>query len=344
MKINKLPLALMIAASSALADTPAINIHGAAQNPPPKITLHSAYDFKRAVSLKINPDPAFMPADVLLRAVSQLQLFDNNGVRITSGVDIDPDTQLVIGFSGGSAEIIKSRRHAGGISVLASFKDHSGAFISAPKDQLAVYDHQGNTLCFDYKDVRQTPQKMTFILLLDRSASMAGVMDEVKRSANTFLKSLPPAAQCAVASFNHGFTYHNQHFQSCNLGDFKLDDMIAEGGTDLLVPLLRAHESLGRAEFTDHQKAVIVITDGQITQNKVMQDAILAAKKDVLSFMYLRGSASNEHIKALTDSYIHDPVNFKDSLGEYFGALSDGYNTQKLLEIKPCAGGGYATP
>ncbi|MCA9944516.1 MAG: VWA domain-containing protein, partial [Anaerolineales bacterium] len=269
------PLALMIAASSALADTPAITIHSASQNPPPIITLHSAYDFKRKVSLKINLDPAFMPADVLLRAISRLELFDNNGVRITSGVDIDPDTKLVIGFSGGSSEIIKARSHTGGMSVLASFKDHSGKFISAPKDQLAVYDHQGNKLCFDYKSVNQTPQKMTFILLLDRSASMASVMDEVKRSAITFLKSLPPSAQCAVASFNHGFTYHNEYFQSCNLGDFKLDDMIAEGGTDLLVPLLRAHESLGRAEFADHQKAVIVITDGQITQNLPMQDAIL---------------------------------------------------------------------
>lgn len=339
-----LPLALIIAASSALADTHAINIRGAAQNPPPIITLHSAYDFKRAVSLKINPDPAFMPADVLLRAISQLQMFDARGVRITSGVDIDPDTKLVIGFSGGSAEIIKARRHAGGMSVLASFKDHSGAFISAPKDQLAVYDHHGNKLCFDYKSVNQTPQKMSFILLLDRSASMAGVMDEVKLSAITFLKSLPPAAQCAVASFNHGFIYHNEYFQSCNTGDFKLDDMIAEGGTDLFVPLLRAHESLGRAAFADHQKAVIVITDGQITQNLPMQNAILAAKKDVLSFMYFRGKASNEHIKSLTDSYIHDPANLKDSLAEYFGTLSDGYNTQKLLEIKPCAGGSYAKP
>ena len=332
-------LALMIATSHALADTPAITLHSTAQQQPPKITLHSAYDFKREVSLKVNPDPAFMPADILLKTLSRFELFDARGARITSGFDIDPTSKVVIGFSGGSSEIIKASQSASGITLLASFKDASGNFISPPQDQVAVYNSQGQKLCFDYKSISQTQQKMRFVLLLDRSASMWSVMDDVKASANLFLKSLPPSAGCAVASFNHGFTYHNKHFQSCNLGDFKLDGMVAEGGTDLLVPLLRAHESLGRAEFADFQKAVIVITDGQITQNPVMQQAVLEAKKDTLSFMYLRGKASNAHIKVLADGYIHDPANFKDSLAEYFESLSDGYNTQKLLEIKPCAGG-----
>jgi len=344
MKIKTLPFVLMIISSSALADTPAINIHGTAQQLPPIITLHSAYDFKRNVSLKVNPDPAFVPVDVLIQAASRLDMVDARGMRIRSDFDIDPETKLVIGFSGGSSEIIKASSNAGTVSLLASFKDQGGKFTSPPQGQVAVYDAQGNKLCFEYKDARQAQQKMSFILLLDRSASMAGVMDEVKASANMFLKSLPPSAHCAVASFNHGFTYHNTHFQSCNVGDFKLDAMVAEGGTDLLVPLLRAHESLGRATFADHQKAVIVITDGQITQNLPMQNAILAAKKDTLSFMYLRGKASHEHIKTLTDSYIHDPANFKESLGEYFGILSDGYNTQKLIQVKTCAGGAYAAP
>lgn len=344
MQIKTLSLALMIASSSALSDTPAITLHSTAQQQPPKIILHSAYDFKREISLKVNPDPVFMPADVLLKTLSRFELFDSNGVRITSGFDVDPASKVVIGFSGGSAEIIKTSSNVGSVSLLASFKDTSGNFISPPQDQVAVYNSQRQKLCFDYKDVRQTQQKMRFILLLDRSASMGGVMDDVKRSANLFLKSLPPSAQCAVASFNHGFTYHNEYFQSCNLGDFKLDGMVAEGGTDLLVPLLRAHESLGRAEFADFQKAVIIITDGQIKQNTVMQQAVLAAKKDTLSFMYFRGKASSEHIKALTDGYIHDPANFKESVGEYFETLSDGYNTQKLIQVKPCTGGAYAAP
>lgn len=344
MKIKFFSLVLMIASISALADTPAITLHSTAQQQPPKIMLHSAYDFNREISLKVNPDPAFMPADVLLKTLSRFELFDSNGVRITSGFDIDPETKIVIGFSGGTSEIIKASQSTNGARLLASFKDASGNFISPPQDRVAVYNSQGQELCFDYKDVHQAQQKMTFILLLDRSASMGSVMNEVKQSANLFLKSLPPSAQCAVASFNHGFTYHNKHFRSCNFGDFKLDGMVAEGGTDLLVPLLRAHESLGRAEFADHQKAVIVITDGQITQNPVMQQAVLKAKKDTLSFMYLRGKASNAHIKALADGYIHDPANFKESLGEYFESLSDGYNTQKLIQVKTCAGGAYAAP
>lgn len=344
MQIKILSLALMIVSSSALADTPAITLHSTAQQQPQKIMLHSAYDFKREVSLKVNPDPAFVPADVLLRAVSRLELVDARGMRITSGFDIDPTSKIVIGFSGGSSEIIKASQSASGITLLASFKDASGNFISPPQDQVAIYDSQGQKLCFDYKDVRQSKQKMRFVLLLDRSASMWNVMDEVKRSANLFLKSLPPSAQCAVASFNHSYAYHNTYFARCNHGDFKLESLSAEGGTNLYTPLLDVHQILARPEYANDQKAVIVITDGQITQNPVMQQAVLNAKKDTLSFMYLRGKASNEHIKALADGYIHDPDNFKDSLGEYFETLSDGYNTQKLLEIKPCAGGAYAAP
>ena len=306
--------------------------------------LHSACDFKREVSLKISPDPDFLPADVFLKTLSRLDMVDARGVRISSGFDIDPNTKMVVGFSGGSSEIIKASQSAGGISLLASFKDASGNFISPPQDQLAVYDAQGQKLCFDYKSISQTKQTMRFVLLLDRSASMWNAIDDVKHSANLFLKSLPPSAHCAVASFNQSYAYHNTYFQNCNHGDFKLESLSAEGGTNLYTPLLDVHQILARPEYDNDQKAVIVITDGQITQNTVMQQAVLEAKKDTLSFMYLRGKASNEHIKALADGYIHDPANFKDSLGEYFETLSDGYNTQKLLEIKTCAGGAYAAP
>ena len=206
MKIKILSLALMLTSIGALADTPKITIHSPAQQSPPKITLHSAHDFKRSVSLKVTADAAFVPVDVLLKAASRLELVDARGVRITSGFDVDPASKIVIGFSGGSSEIINARHNAGSVSLLASFKDQGGHFISPPQDQVAVYDAQGNKLCFEYKDARQAQQKMSFILLLDRSASMAGVMDDVKRSANMFLKSLPPSARCAVASFNHGFT------------------------------------------------------------------------------------------------------------------------------------------
>lgn len=334
-------IGMMALSLNASANDPDIVINSRTDGAIPEVIVRSIYDFEQSISLKLKTNPLFDVSSVLINAVSKLELYAANGVRVTSGFDIDPHNNLVIGFSGGTTELIKTTTTPDGVNIVVSFKDAGGKFVSPPKDSLAVYNLQGEKLCFEYKDVIQAPPKMVFILLLDRSISMTFEMDEVKRGADTFLKALPSGAQCAVASFNHGFAYHNERFENCNTGDFKLGSLVAEGGTDLFVPLLRAHESLGRSEFTDYQKAVIVITDGQVSDNKVMKQAILSAKKDSLTFAYFLGQSSDEQLKDIADGYLHNPNNAKQSLGDYFDALNAAYRTQKVLSVKRCSGGNH---
>ena len=180
---------------------------------------------------------------------------------------------------------------------------------------------------------------MAFTLLLDRSGSMADVISDVQESAKSFLKDLPPSAECALASFNGSFSYHNLYFQNCNGGDFKLQTLSAEGGTDLYSPLLSAYESLSRECFEDYQKAVILITDGQIPSDDETKKELLAAKNDTLTFVNFLGNKNDEQLIGLADAYLQTTSDIKSSLQQYFHSLSTAYGAQKVLVVKSCNGG-----
>ncbi len=326
------------------AQEPTISINSRSDQAQPVIIVKSKYDFEQSISLKMNTDPALSASDVLIRAISKYGMVDAHGIKITSGFDVDVTNNLVVAFSGGTSEIINTTRLPNGFQVIGSFKDRGGNFVSPPIGSLAVYSTGGEKLCFEYKDVIKTPPKMVFVLLVDRSGSMAGVIEDVKKSTRDFLTALPSAAQCAVTSFNTGYTAHSQYYQNCNSGNFKLDIIAAQGGTDLYTPLLESYENLSQPLFKDYQKAVIVITDGNIVPDWLRQSKIKTAKKDTLTFVYLLGYSSDLLLKDIADGYLHDPKNVKTGLKRYFRTLSTAYITQKVLNVRQCQGGSYATP
>jgi len=319
----------------------AISIKSRILRQSPKIIIRSRYDFEKQISLKVRPDPRFLSSDVLIKTISELGMHDAKGVRITSGFDIDLENDLVLAFSGGISEIIKSSSSPSGLTITANFKDNNGNFISPPKDSLALYTTGGERLCFEYQEIAKTAPKMAFILLLDRSGSMTDVISDVQASARIFLNELPLSAECALASFNSSFSYHNDYFQSCNNGDFSLDNLSAGGGTELYSPLLNAYEILSREYFKDHQKAVIVITDGQISPDEEMKQKLIAGKKDILTFVYFLGDKDDDHLIGLADAFLQATSEFRKNLDQYFHSLSTAYGTQKVLKVRRCDGGNY---
>lgn len=324
---------------SSYAQDPAFTITGRLQGEDPTIIIRSQYDFERDISLKVKTDPRFMASDVLIKTVSEMGMMDANGVAITSGFDIDPSKEIVLAFSGGTSEIIKSSKHDGGVSITASFKDKNGNFVTPAAGSVALYSTDGKKLCFDYQKAATMPPKMAFVLLLDRSGSMKDVILSVRSGANSFLKALPASSKCSVASFNDQFTYHNKGFQDCNHGDFKLDDLHSWGTTDLYTPLLDAYQRLSRDYPSDYQKAVILITDGQISEDKKKRKELMAAKQDILTFVYFLGTKNDRYLTGLADGFLQNTANIKESLSKYFGSLSAGYNAQKTIQVNPCSGG-----
>lgn len=331
-------LVTQLALNGFAQDTP-VSIVSRTDKQNPQIIIRSPYDFEKQISLKVKPDPRFLPSEALIRTISRLGIYNARGVRITSGYDIDLQNDLVLAFSGGASQIIKSAVSPSGLTITAHFKDKNGNFISPPKDSIALYTTSGEKLCFEYKDVHIAAPKMAFVLLLDRSGSMANVISDVRDNAKRFLSELPASAECALASFNELFAYHNKYFQSCNCGNFNLQTLDAEGGTDLYTPLMDAYTSLSRDYFKDYQKAVILITDGQIPPDEEMKKTLLAAKKGILTFVYFLGDKDDAQLVGLADAYLQATTDIKSSLQQYFRSLSTAYGTQKVLEVRPCHGG-----
>ena len=326
------------------AQEPTINISSRSDQAQPMIIVRSKYNFGQSISLKMKTDPSLSASDVLIRAISKYGMIDAHGIKITSGFDVDVTNNLVVAFSGGTSEIIKTTRLPNGFQVIGSFKDRGGNFISPPIGSLAVYSTGGEKLCFEYKDVIKAPPKMVFVLLVDRSGSMAFVIEDVKKSTRDFLAALPSTAQCAVTSFDSEYRAHSQYYQSCNSDNFKLDSIAAQGGTDLYTPLLETYENLSQPFFKDYQKAVIIITDGIIVPDWSRQSKIQTAKKDTLTFAYLLGNSSDLLLKDIADGYLHDPKNANIGLERYFKTLSTAYKTQKVLNVRSCQGSSYANP
>lgn len=319
-----------------------VKINSLTEGQYPKIIIRSDYDFEKEISLKVRPDPRYIPSDVLIKAISKMGMRDANGIKITSGFDIDVPNDLVLAFSGGNAEIIKANQNTQGLRITASFKDKQNSFVSPPADSLALYNTGGDKLAFEYSKESLSPQEMAFVLLLDRSGSMSEVIGDVGSSAKDFLKILPKTAQCAVASFNGSYSYHDQYYQNCNSGDFKLNGLTAEGGTDLYSPLLSAYNNLSQANFKDHQKAVIIITDGQIPSDDGLRAKLLSAKQDVLTFVYFLGDKNDEQLVGLANAFLAPSSDIKASLDQYFHSLGSAYNYQKVLKVKRTKGGNYA--
>ena len=65
----------------------------------------------------------------------------------------------------------------------------------------------------------------------------------------------------------------------------------------------------------------------------------MAAKKDILTFVYFLGNKDDQELIGLADAYLQTGTNIKTSLQNYFHSLSAGYGTQKVLEVRPCSGG-----
>jgi len=330
-------LALMTALPlSALAQEQSIKLIDRSEQATLKIVVSSIYDFEKELSLKFKTDPRMDASDVLIKMVQKFAMTDTKGVQIKSGFDIDMKNNLVVAFSGGTSEIIKTAQTPDGFQIIGSFKDSGGNFISPPPGSLAVYNLRGEKLCFDYHKVSKTEPAMSFALLLDRSGSMSGHIEDVKKTANEFLNILPASAMCAVASFNGSWEYGHENYQPCSGGGFGFEGIEASGGTDIYAPLKAAYKTLSGPSFNGQQKAVIIISDGYTIANPQAKSELIGLKKDVLTFVYFIGGNKKDELKGLTDHFIARGDNVRASLSQYFTALGRAYNTQKVLSVRSC--------
>lgn len=330
--------------ASLQANEPVITVKSKSESAAPIIVIRSKYDFETSISLKLKTDPTLDASDILIRTVSKFGMVDANGIKIVSGFDIDQSNDIIVAFSGGTSEIIQASGIPSQLNIVASFKDANGQFVSPPPDSIAVYSLSGEKLCFDYKTVQQAPPNIGIALLLDRSGSMAGNMEAVKSTANSFLSSLPSHALCAVGSFNSDLTYGHKNYQQCNGGGFGFNGLVASGTTDIFKALSSVYSDLSGQHFNGYQKAAIIITDGYTVNDEKLKAKLIANKKGILTFVYFIGGNKKDDLEDVTDHFISQGGDVKKSLSRYFSAIGLAYKSQKILSVKPCSRGAYATP
>jgi uncharacterized protein YegL len=310
--------------------------------------------FEAGVSLRVRIDPALIPSERLIEMVNSIGMVDGAGLSILSGYDIDVASDIVLGFSGGTAEITNIQKTPQGFVITALMKDASGNIVQPPADELGLYTTGGDRLCFTEETIQAlrtnalplssgitTPNlPMTFAVLIDRSGSMSGVMEDVKRAAHGFIDSLPVGAHCTVGAFaDEGGTYDpalGLGSGTCRSSNFPLAGLQAGGGTDLFRPLQDLYTFMQEPVRAGHQKAVIIITDGEVNASLDLQAAVEALKQDTVTFVYFLGGHEERFLKNLADNYLTHEGAVADALPHYFDIVSEAYTAQTVLRQSAC--------
>jgi hypothetical protein len=234
--------------------------------------------------------------------------------------------------------------------------------IDPPQGALALYRTGGEKLCFTeevinvqeqiVEDIFAPPNPssipMTFAVLMDRSGSMAGHMDEMREAASGFIDALPNRAGCLVGAFSEGTASFDPdegfgYFQ-CRARHFPMDGLQASGGTDLFGSLGQLYDWMNQDAFKDHQRAVIIITDGHVNRNFEREAEVIAAKGDVVTFVYFLGGNEERFLKSLADSYLGHEGDLRQELPRFFNVVRDAYTSQTVLRQTQCAATQGAQP
>jgi hypothetical protein len=310
--------------------------------PPPgdvELELRRLHDFERTLSLRLRSDPARISDERLEEIVGTLDLCDADGRQIPDGFDVDAEHDLVLGYSAGSAEIVGTKPAPDGLHVSALFKNHDGQIVEPEESAIGTATTAGEPLCTAMQPAGAAAREMpmSFALLLDRSGSMRSVIGEVQSAALEFIDSLPETGECALASFAGDWSGSAQR-RACRSQEFDLSSLSAGGETNLVAPLSWAFGWLGAPERAAHQKAVIIITDGAVSEEPAQARQLAERKGEALTFVYYLGQRNDAWLQSLADSYLTHTGDLAAQLADYFGVLGEAYTRQTLLDVGPCTG------
>jgi Mg-chelatase subunit ChlD len=117
------------------------------------------------------------------------------------------------------------------------------------------------------------------LLVLDRSASMAGApMVEAKRAVRAFADALDPAPhQLGLVAFNDRIGATQVLTVSFGTVVAAVDELKAEGGTDIAAGLRAAGQIFGESRRPDADPMILLLTDGRSTEGSEDPRSALAA-------------------------------------------------------------------
>jgi len=306
-----------------------------------EVAFDRVLEFERDLTLGFHTDPSLSVQRQLQEIIDNYTLRDRAGREITGAVDAAPQHDVILGHSGGDAQILKAQRNGAATSVTGLFRDPNGRIVAPRDDQIGAYRMNGEPLCH----TRASPpaaaaaNPMSIALLLDSSGSMDGIMDEVRAAALSFIDELPDHATCAVGKFAGSWSFDEADglgVKSCEARNFDLTSLKAYGKTDLFPALEWSYRWLDESARADHQKAVIIITDGHVTSDLRKAEEVARHKNDAVTFVHYLGESDDAWLKDLADNYLRTDDSLSGHIEEYFGVVGDAYAKQTVLNVQAC--------
>ena len=164
----------------------------------------------------------------------ELHLPDGRAVRV---YDLDEANGVVVGGVGMSGITIDTVSPvSSGREALVLFVDREGKAYRPPAPDVGVWNADLKWLGYAYAEVPQHAVQLHLTLAIDKSLSMIGVMDKVKRQAKAFIANIPQPqhSQCSIVSFNrlvklHGGVSFEYVMQK---GHRMYDEQVRDSGTE----------------------------------------------------------------------------------------------------------------
>lgn len=201
--------------------------------------------------------------------------------------------------------------------------------ISNPED-LAVLTLDGDPLPFTIRSIEEVPSiRISLALLIDRSGSMRGSLDEAVTAIQEFADLLPANAECLLLSFNHTYTDHGSGFVDCRKAVRMLSNLEPGGGTDIFSPLLHAFDQLGR--LPNHLRMIAIVTDGN-DHGPLSENDVLPRKTAPVAILW-RGWWSDAELKGIADTYLHSSADFKTAMRQFLGGLNASVQGQFVVTV-----------
>lgn len=302
--------------------------------------IESIGEFRERLRVSIYEDPRLASPERLRAMLAELDLRSAQG-RPVVDIIVEPQTGHLIGVDHGSIDYVGTLPDGG---VIVSTRDDAGAFTRSRSESLVWARPDGTRLCFDTVDIGRTQAAMHFTLLVDRSGSMANVMDQVIATTRRFLTELPPNAQCTLITFAAEWTTLTPG-GSRPCGQTSVPDHIsAGGGTNILDPLGEVFTRYNTPPLDQGQRAVIIITDGDDNAHganaRAVRDRLIAARSNIRTFVFWLGNRTGTHLDAIADYFLTRQGEVGRYLTEAYGVLGQAYASQQVLRPRACPAGG----
>jgi VWFA-related protein len=170
------------------------------------------------------------------------------------------------------------------VSVPVIVSDRLGRYLPDLKaNNFKLYDNDAEQK-IAYFDAAEEP--LNVALLLDTSRSTEGVLDDIKKAANNFLKALRPQDRAMIVSFD--FAVH--HLSTLTSDRKVLEKAIqkAEVGRYLGTLLDDAVMEIASRDFKSitGRKAIILLTDGQDHGSLVSDDSLFDYESESDTMVY----------------------------------------------------------